>query len=120
MPHPLIIGAGIALRGAGKALVKSYVKSKRKLSLTNKLKMQNRGVIDKKTGRLHPEHERALKALSKKELKQLIKTGQNPRYKSDYRVLQPGSLASLGRKQWKKNKQTTKQEGKYFRDRKFK
>jgi len=86
--------------------------------------MQNRGVIDKKTGRLHPEHERALKALSKKELKQLTKTGQNPRYKSDYRVLQPGDPTKkpfgISRKQWKKNKQTTKQEGKYFRDRKFK
>ena len=111
---------GVAKAFRGKEGFKESQKLQRKLSLTDKLKMQNRGVIDKKTGRLHPEHERALKALSKKELKQLIKTGQNPRYKSDYQVLQPGSLASLGRKQWKKNKQTTKQEGKYFRDRKFK
>jgi len=111
---------GVAKAFRGKEGFKESQKLQRKLSLTDKLKMQNRGVIDKKTGRLHPEHERALKALSKKELKQLIKTGQNPRYKSDYQVLQPGSLASLGRKQWKKNKQTTKQEGKYFKEMKAK
>jgi len=87
---------------------------KKKLTVSDKLKMQDRGVINKKTGRLFPEHERALKSLSKKELNQLIKTGQNPRS----RPSKPGF--GLSKNQWKKNKKTTTQEGKYFRDRGFK
>ena len=54
---------GAALRGFGKALGK--IKSKKNLSLTEKLGMQDKGLINKKTGRLHPAHEDVLKLKSK-------------------------------------------------------
>jgi hypothetical protein len=112
MPYPyLILGAGIALKGAGKALVKSYVKSKRKLSLGEKLKMQNKGIINKKTGRLHPSHESALGELSKGQVRKMTRTGQNPK--------NPIQLKG-NKRQIEKNKATTRKESKYFRDRKFK
>ena len=36
---------------------KQAQKLKKKLTLTDKLRMQDKGIISKKTGRLHPEHE---------------------------------------------------------------
>ena len=115
MPYPyLIIGTGIALRGVGKALVKSYVKSKRKLSLGEKLKMQNKGIINKKTGRLNPNHESALGELSKGQVRKMTRTGQNPK-------LSPAKPDKfINKRQIEKNKATTRKESKYFRDRKFK
>jgi len=94
---------------------KQAQKLKKKLSLTDKLKMQDKGIISKKTGRLHPEHERVLKSLSKKELKQMIKTGRNPR-------LGPESKSTFGTtaRGRRKNLQTSRKEAKYIRDRKFK
>ena len=94
---------------------KQAQKLKKKLSLTDKLKMQDKGIISKKTGRLHPEHERVLKGLSKKELKQMIKTGRNPR-------LGPESKSTFGTtaREIRRNKLTSRKEAKYIRDRKFK
>ena len=93
---------------------KQAQKLKKKLTLTDKLRMQDKGIISKKTGRLHPEHERALKGLSKKELKQMIKTGRNPRL--------PESKSTFGTtaRGRRKNLQTSRKEAKYIRDRKFK
>ena len=113
MPNPIIIGAGIALRGVGKAL-KSYVKSKKKLSFDEKLKMQDRGIINKKTGRLNPNHESALGVLSRGQVKKMASTGQNPKLSP----VKPGKF--LSQRQIDKNKATTRKEAKYFRDRKFK
>jgi hypothetical protein len=117
MPYPyLILGAGIALKGAGKALVKSYIKSKRKLSLGEKLKMQNKGIINKKTGRLHPSHESALGELSKGQVRKMTKKGYNPKlFKGKPK---PGPLQT--KQDIKKSLKEGKQEAKYFRDRKFK
>ena len=91
---------GAALRGFGKALGK--IKSKKNLSLTEKLGMQDKGLINKKTGRLHPAHEDVFKKLKSKDVKKMTKTGRNPE-------LGPG-----------KGSPETKLEAKYIRGRKFK
>ena len=91
---------GIALRGFGKALGK--IKGKKKLSLTEKLGMQDKGLINKKTGRLHRDHENVFKNLKSKDIKKMTKTGRNPE-------LGPG-----------KGSPETKLEAKYIRGRRFK
>ena len=113
MPNPIAIGAGIALRGVGKAL-KSYIKSKKKLSFGEKVKMQNKGIINKKTGRLHPGHESALGGLSKGQVRKMTRTGQNPKLSP----AKPGKFMS--QRQIDKGKEIARKEAKYFRDRKFK
>ena len=56
------------------------IKAKRgKLTFDEKFKMQEKGLTDKKTGKLIPAHERALKDLKTSELKKMTKTGRNPR-----------------------------------------
>ena len=75
---------------------------KRRLALEEKLGMQKTGLINKKTGRLHPEHEATIKTLSKAELRQMIRTGRNPKLGKG-----PGS-------------KETKLEGKYFKEMKAK
>ena len=108
-------GSGNIKAWRGKEGWKEAQRLKKKLTVSDKLKMQDRGVINKKTGRLHPEHERALKSLSKKELNQLIKKGRNPR-------LGPESKSTFGTtaRGRRKARKSTTQEGKYFRDRGFK
>ena len=64
--------------------------------------MQKKGTIDKKTGRLIPPHEATIKTLSKAELRQMIRTGRNPRLGKG-----PGS-------------KETKLEGRYFKEMKAK
>ena len=91
---------GAALRGFGKALGK--IKRKKNLSLGDKLGMQDKGLINKKTGRLHPAHEDVFKRLKSKDVKKMTKTGRNPE-------LGPG-----------KGSTETKLEAKYIRGRKFK
>jgi len=91
---------GVALRGFGKALGK--IKRKKSLSLGEKLGMQAKGLINKKTGRLHPAHENVFKNLKSKDVKKMTKTGRNPE-------LGPG-----------KGSTETKLEAKYIRGRKFK
>ena len=91
---------GAALRGFGKALGK--IKSKKNLSLTEKLGMQDKGLINKKTGRLTPAHEDVFKKLKSKDIKKMTKTGRNPE-------LGPG-----------KGYPETKLEAKYIRSRRFK
>ena len=100
---------GIALRGLG-----MLAKGKKKLSFGDKFKMQSKGIINKKTGRLHHSHELALRQLSKKEVGKMTKTGQNPRLSP----AKPGPLVS--KRQIEKNKATARKEAKYFRGRKFK
>jgi hypothetical protein len=95
---PGLVGA--ALRGFGKALGK--IKSKKNLSLGDKLGMQDKGLINKKTGRLHPAHEDVFKRLKSKKIKKMTKTGRNPE-------LGPG-----------KGSPETKLEAKYIRGRRFK
>ena len=56
------------------------IKAKRgKLTFDEKFKMQEKGLTDKKTGKLIPAHEEALKNLKTSELKKMTKTGRNPR-----------------------------------------
>ena len=56
------------------------IKAKRgKLTFDEKFKMQEKGLTDKKTGKLIPAHERVLKDLKTSELKKMTKTGRNPR-----------------------------------------
>ena len=50
-----------------------------KLTFDEKFKMQEKGLTDKKTGKLIPPHESALKELKTSELKKMTKTGRNPR-----------------------------------------
>jgi hypothetical protein len=71
MPGPLVIGAGIALRGVGKALSK-VVRKNKKLSFSEKMKLQDKKIIDKKTGKTH---------LSKKQLDNYVKTQKDPKLK---------------------------------------
>ena len=52
---------------------------KGKLTFDDKFKMQEKGLTDKKTGKLIPAHERALKDLKTSELKKMTKTGRHPR-----------------------------------------
>jgi len=107
-------GSGNIKAWRGEGGWKQAQKLKKKLTLTDKLRMQDKGTINKKTGRLHPEHERALKGLSKKELKQMIKTGRNPRL--------PESKSTFGTtaRGRRRNLQTSRKEAKYIRDRGFK
>ena len=78
MPGPLIVGAGIALRGIGKALSKVARKNK-KLSFSEKMKLQYKKVIDKKTGRTH---------LSKNQLGNYVKTQKDPKLKKQGKLEQ--------------------------------
>ena len=56
------------------------IKAKRgRLTFDEKFKMQEKGLTDKKTGKLIPAHERVLKDLKTSELKKMTKTGRNPR-----------------------------------------
>ena len=71
MPGPLIVGAGIALRGFGKALSKAVGKNK-KLNFSEKMKLQDKKIIDKKTGKTH---------LSQKQLDNYVKTQKDPKLK---------------------------------------
>ena len=100
---------GIALRGLG-----MLAKGKKKLSFGDKFKMQSKGIINKKTGRLHPSHESALKGLSKKEVGKMTKTGQNPRLSP----MKPGQFVT--KREIEKSKATARKEAQYFRGRKFK
>ena len=67
MPGPLITGAGIALRGLG-----MLAKGKKKLNFSEKIKLQDKKIIDKKTGKTH---------LSKKQLDNYVKTQKDPKLK---------------------------------------
>ena len=87
---------------------------KRKLSLDEKLRMQAKGVITKKTGRLIPQHEAALKSLSSKQLNQMIKKGYNPKLGKPTR----GALTT--KQDIKKSLKEGKQEAKYFKEMKAK
>tara|TARA_Y100001937_G_scaffold122621_1_gene184090 strand:+ start:46 stop:372 length:327 start_codon:yes stop_codon:yes gene_type:complete len=103
---------GIALRGFGKALGK--IGKKKNLSLTEKLGMQDKGIISKKTGRLHPSHESAFGALSKRQVRKMTRTGQNPKLSP----AKPNKFVS--QRQIDTNKETAKKEAKYIRSRRFK
>ena len=87
---------------------------KRRLSLEEKLRMQKKGTIDKKTGRLHPAHEAALKSLSSKQINQMIKKGYNPKLGKPTR----GALTT--KQDIKKSLKESKQEAKYFKEMKAK
>ena len=100
---------GIASRGLG-----MLAKGKKKLSFGDKFKMQSKGIINKKTGRLNLSHESAFRGLSKREVGKMTRTGQNPRLSP----AKPGKF--LSKRQFEKNKATTRKEAQYFRGRKFK
>ena len=100
---------GIALRGLG-----MLAKGKKKLSFGDKLKMQSKGIINKKTGRLNPSHESTFKGLSKREVGKMTRTGQNPRLSP----AKPGKF--LSKREIERNKATARKEAQYFRGRKFK
>ena len=104
---------GVALRGFGKALLNKMT-GKKNLSFSEKIKMQDKGVIQKKTGRLHPAHEDFFKGASASDIKKMTKTGLNPKLETP----KPGKF--LSQSQINKNKKNTKFEARYFKRRKFK
>ena len=88
------------------------MKAKRgKLTFDEKFKMQERGLTDKKTGKLIPPHERALKGLKTSEVKKMAKTGLNPKLETP----KPGKF--LSQSMIDKNKKTTKLEARSFLER---
>jgi len=88
------------------------MKAKRgKLTFDEKFKMQERGLTDKKTGKLIPPHERALKDLKTSEVKKMAKTGLNPKLETP----KPGKF--LSQSMIDKNKKTTKLEARSFLER---
>tara|TARA_R100000406_G_C3002262_1_gene95007 strand:- start:210 stop:473 length:264 start_codon:yes stop_codon:yes gene_type:complete len=76
---------GAALRGFGKALGK--VKTKKQMSFSDKIKLQDKKIIDKKTGKTH---------LSKKQLDSYVKNQKDSKFKKlgkleqKYIKLRPG------------------------------
>ena len=82
-PKPAAKGAMMTAGGEsamGRIQKAKMIKAKRgKLTFDEKFKMQEKGLTDKKTGKLIPAHERALKDLKTSELKKMTKTGRNPR-----------------------------------------
>jgi len=89
---------------------------KRKLSLEEKLRMQAKGVINKKTGRLIPAHEAVMKGSSSKQVNFMAKKGYNPKlFKGKPK---PGPLAT--KQDVKKSLKETKLEAKYFKEMKAK
>ena len=72
-------------KGRGKGLQDEKVKPGKvmkakegKLTFDEKLKMQEKGLTNKKTGKLHPAHEDVFKRLKTKDVKRMTKTGRNP------------------------------------------
>ena len=82
-PKPASKGAMMTAGGEsamGRIQKAKMIKAKRgKLTFDEKFKMQEKGLTDKKTGKLIPAHERALKDLKTSELKKMTKTGRHPR-----------------------------------------
>jgi len=82
-PKPAAKGAMMTAGGEsamGRLQKAKMIKAKKgKLTFDEKFKMQEKGLTDKKTGKLIPPHERALKDLKTSELKKMTKTGRNPR-----------------------------------------
>jgi hypothetical protein len=66
-------------RGPKPAAKGAMIKAKNgKLTFGEKLKMQEKGLLDKKTGKLHPAHEKVFERLKTKDIKGMTKTGRNP------------------------------------------
>ena len=91
------------------------MKAKRgRLTFDDKFKMQKEGVIDKKTGKLHPAHESFFKKTPRSKIEIMAKTGLNP----DLAKPKPGPL--ITKKQIEKNLETTKKEARSFLERRKK
>ena len=91
------------------------MKAKRgRLTFDDKFKMQKEGVIDKKTGKLHPAHESFFKKTPRSKIEIMAKTGLNP----DLPKPKPGPLITT--KQIEKNLETTKKEASRFLERRKK
>ena len=114
-PKPAAKGAMMTAGGEsamGRIQKAKMIKAKRgKLTFDEKFKMQERGLTDKKTGKLIPAHEKALKDLKTSEVKKMTKTGLNPKLEAP----KPGKF--LSQSQIDKNKKTTKLEARSFLER---
>ncbi len=91
------------------------MKAKRgRLTFDDKFKMQEKGIIDKKTGKLSPAHESFFKKTPRSKIEIMAKTGVNP----DLPKAKPGPFTT--KKQIEKNLETTKKEASRFLERRKK